>query len=111
MHSRRPRNIQRKNTPSRSAAALHAGGSTAHSTHRSETSGQLGILLLNLQLSTGGLGVGDSIDNLGLGASKLSSPLKVLERLRDLALLQQQLSHGADGNVTLGIDWKNGGSV
>jgi len=84
---------------------LHAGAS-AHGTHGVQACGQLRVLLLNLQLGAGGLGVGDGVDDLGLGASKLGSPLKVFERLRDLALLEQQLGHSADGDVAIGVDWR-----
>lgn len=83
---------------------LHARGSATHGTHGVQAGSQLGVLLLDLQLGAGSLGVGDGVDDLGLGASELGGPLEVLEGLRDLALLQEQLGHGADGNITLGVN-------
>lgn len=83
---------------------LHAGRGTTHGTHGIQAGSQLRVLLLDLQLGAGGLGVRDGVDDLGLGASKLGGPFKVFESLRDLALLQKQLGHGANGNVTLGVN-------
>lgn len=83
---------------------LHARGSSTHSTHGVEAGSQLRVLLLDLQLGAGGLGIGDGVDDLGLGASELGGTLEVLEGLRDLALLQEQLGHGANGNITLGVN-------
>ena len=83
---------------------LHAGTAT-HGAHGVQAGSQLGVLLLDLQLGAGGLGVGDGVDDLSLGASQLSSALEVLESLGDLALLEEELGHGSNGNVALGIDW------
>ena len=83
---------------------LHRRSSGAHATHSVQAGGQLRILLLDLQLGTGGLGVGDGINDFGFGASKLGCSLEILEGLRDLALLQEQLGHGADRDVALRID-------
>lgn len=88
------------------AFPLHAraASTSAHGTHGIEAGSELWILLLHLKLSAGSLGVGDSVDDLGLGTGELGSALEVLQGLRDLALLQEQLSHGANGNITLGVD-------
>lgn len=83
---------------------LHAGGSSTHGTHGIQAGSQLRVLLLDLQLGAGGLGVGDGVDDLGLGASEFGGTLEVLEGLRDLALLQEQLGHGANGDITLGVN-------
>lgn len=60
---------------------LHARSTTVHGTHGVQAGSQLGVLLLNLQLGAGGLGIGDGVDDLSLGASQLSSALEVLESL------------------------------
>ena len=83
---------------------LHSRGTSTHSAHGVKTGRQLGVLLLDLQLSAGSLGVGDGVDDLGLGASQLGSALEVLQSLGDLALLKEELGHGADSNVALGVD-------
>lgn len=87
---------------------LHARGSSTHGTHGVEASSQLRVLLLDLQLGAGGLGIGDGVDDLGLGTGELSSPLEVLQGLRDLALLQEKLGHGANGDITLRVDYIEG---
>lgn len=83
---------------------LHAGTAT-HGAHGVQAGSQLGVLLLDLKLGAGGFGVGDGVDYLGLGASQLSSALEVLESLGNLALLEEELGHGSNGNVALGINW------
>ncbi len=50
------------------------------------------------------LSIGDGVDNLGLRAGELSSTLEVLERLGNLALLQEQLGHGSNRNVALRVN-------
>jgi hypothetical protein len=57
-----------------------------------------------LKLGPGRLGIAQRIHNLALGSRELRRALKVLECLCDLALLQQQLRHGCDGNIALGVD-------
>lgn len=57
-----------------------------------------------LQLRSRRLGVRQGVDDLALGSRQLRCALKVLERLGDLALLQEQLRHRGDGNIALGID-------
>lgn len=84
---------------------LHARGSTTHGAHGVQAGSQLGVLLLDLQLGAGGLGIRNGVYDLGLGASELGGPLEVLEGLGDLALLQEQLGHGANGNIALGVDY------
>jgi hypothetical protein len=81
----------------------HTGGSR----HALQPLGELRVLLLNLKLCAGGLGVRKSVDDLGLGARELGSLLKVLKGLRDLALLEEELSHGGNGNVAFGVNCEN----
>lgn len=73
-----------------------------------QSAGELRVLLLNLELGAGGLGVGEGVDDLALGAGELGGALEVLERVGDLALLQEKLGHGGDGDVAFGIDWEGG---
>lgn len=85
---------------------LQRGRGGKASTHALQTGSKLGVLLLDLQLRAGGLSIGDGIDNLRLGTSKLSGTLKVLEGLRDLALLQQKLRHRSYGDIAFRINCK-----
>ena len=73
-------------------------------THGCESSRELGILLLDIQLGAGGLSVADGVYDLCLGTSELTSTLEVLQGLRDLALLEEELGEGCDGDVTFGVD-------
>lgn len=73
-----------------------------------QSAGELRVLLLDLELSAGGLGVGEGVDDLALGAGEFGGALEVLERVGDLALLQEELGHGGDGDVAFGIDWEGG---
>ena len=85
---------------------LQRGRGGKASTHALQTGSKLGVLLLDFQLRAGGLGIGDGIDDLRLGTSKLSGALEVLEGLRDLALLQQKLGHRSYGDIAFGVDCK-----
>ena len=80
------------------------GGCKAAS-HALQPAGKLRVLLLHLKLRAGSLSVGQGINNLALGSGQLGGTLKVFECLVDLALLEEELSHGGDGNVTLWVDW------
>ena len=75
-----------------------------NSTHTLQLAGQFRVLLLHLDLRAGGLGVRQRVDQLALGARQLRRPLKVPQRLRHLALLQQQLRHGRDRDVAFGVN-------
>ena len=57
-----------------------------------------------LKLCPGCLSIAKCVDNLAFCPRQLGSTLKVLERLCDLSLLQQQLCHGGNSNVALWID-------
>lgn len=83
---------------------LQARRAAQTGTHALQPSRQLWVLLLNLQLRAGRFGVRDGVDNFTFRAGQLGCTLKVLERLRDLALLQQELGHRADGNVGVRVD-------
>ena len=72
--------------------------------HALQSAGELRVLLLNLELCAGGLGVGKGVDNLTLSAGELGGALEVLEGIGDLALLEEELGHGGDGNVAFGVD-------
>ena len=58
----------------------------------------------HLELCTCRLGVAEGVDDLALGARELGRALKVRERLGHFALLQQELRHGRDGDVALGVN-------
>ena len=72
--------------------------------HALQSAGELRVLLLDLELCAGGLGVGKGVDDLTLGAGELGGALDVLEGIGDLALLEEELGHGGDGDVALGVD-------
>lgn len=59
-----------------------------------------------LELGPGGLGIAESVDDLAFGARQLGGTLKVSKSIGDLALLEQELGHCCDGNITLGVNWK-----
>ena len=65
---------------------------------------QLGILFGDLNLSARGLSVGECVDNLAFSTSQLGGSFKVLESFGYLVLLQQELGHGCNGNVTLWVN-------
>ena len=69
-----------------------------------ELSGKLGVLLGDLDLCPCGLGVGKGVDDLTLGASELGSALEVLEGTGDVVLLEEELGHGGNSNIALGVD-------
>lgn len=81
---------------------LSAGETSSHAS--GQLGGKLGVLLLNLELGTCSLGIGQGIDNLSWCSSELSSTLKVLQGVNDLSLLQKELSHGGNSNIALGIN-------
>ncbi len=72
--------------------------------HTLQLARELGVLLLDLDLGAGGLGVREGVDQLALGAGQLGGALKVLEGLGHLALLEEELGHGGDGDVAFGVD-------
>jgi len=72
--------------------------------HALQSAGELRVLLLDLELCAGGLSVGKGVDNLTLSAGELGGALEVLEGIGDLALLEEELGHGGDGNVAFGVD-------
>jgi len=74
------------------------------SAHALQSAGELRVLLLDFELCAGGLGVGKGVDDLTLGAGELGGALEVLEGIGDLALLEEELGHGGDGDVALGVD-------
>lgn len=86
------------------AAAWFLTTRESTSAHSLQLGCQLRVLFLDLQLGPRGLGVGKGIDNLARGARKLSSTLEVGEGIGHLALLQEELGHGGDGNIAFGID-------
>jgi hypothetical protein len=75
------------------------------SSHALQSAGKLGVLLLYLKLCASRLSVRKSVDDLALSAGELGGALEVLEGVRDLALLQEELGHGGDGDVAFGVDW------
>lgn len=83
---------------------LPHAGTTAHAL---ELAGKLGVVLLDLDLCPRGLGVGEGVDEFALGTGKLSGALKELEGLNDLALLEEELGHGGNGDVALGVNWES----
>lgn len=85
---------------------LHSWWRTAESSaHSLETCGQLRVFLLDFELCTGSLGVGNSVDHFALSACELGGPGKVFKSFSDLALLQEKLGHSANGNITFGVDY------
>jgi hypothetical protein len=77
------------------------------SCHRSSSgqfARQLGILFLNRDLSPRGFGIRQRIDEFSLGTRKLGSTLKILQGVGDLALLQQQLGHRRNSDITLCVN-------
>ena len=65
---------------------------------------QGGILFLYLDLGPRRLGVRDGVNELALGPSQICRALKILERLGDLALLQEQLRHSGNSDIAVGVD-------
>ena len=82
---------------------LPHAGTTAHAL---ELAGKLGVVLLHLDLCPRGLGVGKGVDEFALGTGELGGALEELEGLDNLALLEEELGHGGDSNIALGVDWK-----
>lgn len=72
--------------------------------HALETGGELGVLLLDLELGTRSLGVREGVNRLAFGAGQLGGAFEVFEGLGDLALLEEELGHGGDGDVAFGVD-------
>lgn len=70
-----------------------------------ELGGELGVLLGDEYLRPCGFGVGKGIHDFPLRTGELSGALKVLESGRDVVLLEEELSHGGDGNVAFRIDY------
>lgn len=83
---------------------LPHAGTTAHAL---ELASELRVVLLNLDLCPRGLGIGKGVDKLAFGTGELGGALEELEGFDDLALLEEELGHGGNGNVALGVDWKN----
>lgn len=84
---------------------LQARRAAQSGTHGLQSRSQLGVLFLNLQLGPCGLGVRDGVDDLGLCPGQLGGSLEILQRLRNLALLQEELGDCSHGNVAFGIDY------
>jgi hypothetical protein len=82
-------------------ALPHAAGRAAHTL---QPACKLRVLLLDLELCARRLGVRKSVDNLALGTGKLGGALEVLEGVGDLALLEEKLSHGSNGDVAFGVN-------
>lgn len=82
---------------------LPHAGTTAHTL---ELAGKLGVVLLDLDLCPRGFGIRKSVDEFAFGAGELGGALEELEGLDDLALLEEELGHGGDGDIALGVDWK-----
>lgn len=82
----------------------------AHPETRGATSatGKLGrklrVLLGDLNLCPCSLSIGEGVDDLAFGARELGGALKVLEGAGHIVLLEQELGHGRDCNIALGID-------
>lgn len=85
---------------------LHGGGTAQARTHLLQAGRQSGVFLLHLQLGAGSFRIRDGVGDLRLGAGQFGGTLEVLERLGNLALLQEKLGQGADGNVAFGVDWE-----
>lgn len=79
----------------------HAGHTR---THALQAGSELWILLLHLQLRPRGLSIGEGIDDFTFGSGELGGALEVLEGVSDLALLEEELCHGGDGDIAFGID-------
>jgi hypothetical protein len=83
---------------------LRAHAKAAGSGATSELGCQLGILLCDLNLCSGRLSIGQGVDNLALGSGKLGRTLKVLEGSGDVVLLEKELGHGGNSDITLRVD-------
>ena len=81
------------------------------SAHALQSAGELRVLLLDFELCAGGLGVGKGVDDFTLSAGELGGALEVLEGVGDLALLEEELGHGGDGNVTFRVNWSDHVSI
>lgn len=77
---------------------------SSSSTHLSKLGLELGVFLLDLKLRARGLGIAERIDNFTFGAGEFGCALEVGEGFSDLALLEEELSHRCDSDVTFGID-------
>lgn len=73
-------------------------------THGRESSRKLGISLLDVELGAGGFGVADGIDDFGFRACKFAGAFEIFQGLGDLALLEEELGEGCDGDVAFGVD-------
>lgn len=91
---------------SRLQASDSAHPTPANPANALESAGELRVLLLHLQLRPRSLGVGQRVHDLALRPGELCRALEVLQRFGHLALLQQQLGHGCDSNITLGVNWE-----
>lgn len=80
---------------------LGCGKATSHTL---QSAGKLWVLLLNLKLGAGCLGVGQGVNNLTLSSGELGGTLKVLERLVDFTLLEEELSHSGNSNIALWVN-------
>lgn len=83
---------------------LESWGTAKVGSHRLQACGKLGVLFLNLELSARGLGVGNGIDDFAFCAGEFGGSCEVFECFSDLALLQEKLGHGSNGNITLRVN-------
>lgn len=77
---------------------------TSGRAHGTQSAGELGVLLLYLELRSCGLGVAERVYNLAFCPRQLGCALEVLESLGDFSLLQEQLRHRGYCNVALRVD-------
>ena len=85
----------------------HARRRTHSRSHAGQPTRELWVLLLDFQLGARSFGVGQSVDDFALGTRELGGAFEVFERFCYFALLQEQLSHGGDGNVAFRVDWRD----
>lgn len=82
----------------------HAEATAGSRTHSAQSAGELGVLLLDLELCAGSLCVAEGVYDLAFCPRELGGALEVLEGVGDLALLKEELGHCGDGDVAFGVD-------
>lgn len=59
---------------------------------------------MDIELSTGGFGIADGIDDFSFRPREFAGALKVFQGLGDLSLLEQKLGEGCDGDIAFRVD-------
>ena len=59
---------------------------------------------MDVELGARGFGVADCIDDFGFRACKLAGAFEIFQGLGDLALLEEELGKGCDGDVAFRVD-------